>query len=589
MRARILLFFQVTFATVIVGLVLPMSMEFPSPQREQMFVLTGANLAFVIGLFLLMRSGRIMLVCWLQVLAMWVTPLIHMLVEGGLYSTAFIGWLMDIVLAGLLIGRVGGTILAGLSVAASLVLTIMWQHGLIAPPVVQPPLKMFALSAVMLLVLAALQWFGSKQSEQLEKRSKGLQARLDLLAEDYIGEWKWQLETGIIEWSKNMPAIVGRPNQRLEGNLRQLQAMVFPDDWKPFEQALKNAQKSPSKSYYVEHRVVDANGGIYWVENRGRVFFNENNVAVTVGGIITRIDERKYIESALDRRGKRLRLVFENSPVFILVLDVDGLILSINHVEEGYSREQIIGKARILDYLPSQSHALARDAMHRALASKEPVVYDLQGYGANGKIEWYANRLVQFREDGKVRLLLMASNITARKEAEERLERLATRDSLTGLANRHRILEMVDRLTSGDNRFFLLFIDLDHFKTINDTLGHTVGDQLLVHIAQEIQQMLGAQDHLARLGGDEFLALLVAEDLETDPAFRLRAEHTAARIITETALPHTIGTSELFVSASIGLSHFPRDAGTTGELIKFADLAMYEAKQRGRAGYAFFE
>lgn len=587
-RARVLYFFQGTFVAVVLAMVIPLATQFQSPLREQILLLAAANLVFTVAMFVATRSGRVTPVCWLQVMAMWITPFYHMYVEGGLYSNAFIGWPMAIVLANLLLGRAGATVFAALSIAGGLFLTIMWQRALIPPAVVQPPLEQFTLTTVMILVLAAIQWFGSRQFENLELRTKGLQTRIDLLAENSIGEWKWDIHSGKVEWSRNMGVVLGRPESTLAGSINQLRALIFPDDQRLFAEAVQKAQQPAAPGFYVEHRIVDGSGNTGWVENRGRVFFDETGIATVAGGIITRIDERKHIEAEFGRQSERLRLIFQISPIFILVLDTQGKILFINQVENDYSRESIVGKANMLDFLPPESHAIARAAMRKALADDSPVIYDLRGYGNVGKIEWYANRMVRFTEDGETRLLLMSSNITARKEAESRLERLATRDSLTGLTNRHGIMELVDRLIATGARFYLLFIDLDHFKTINDTLGHAIGDQLLIHIAGEIREILGQQDYFARLGGDEFLAVVREEDFETDAAFRARVEKTAVKIISTTSLPHTIGTAELFVSASIGLAFFPDDARTTGELIKFADLAMYEAKQRGRAGYAFF-
>lgn len=577
------------FACAIIGIVLPLALEQGGPARYKFLGLGAASLGATALLFLATRNGYVTLVCWLQIIIMWLAPFYHMSLAGGLYSDAFIGWPIAIVLATLLLGRVGSLVTAALSIMGGLTLTLFWINGSISAPIIQPPWNHFSLITMCIIVLVAIVWLGGKESERLQLRSNSLQTRIDLLAENFIGEWKWYLHTGRIEWSKNMPDVVGRPAANLAGSIKQLRSLIYPDDQKKFNTAIENAQRSGRHSFCVEHRILDAAEKICWVENRGRIFFDATGIAEIAGGIITRIDERKRIESEFKRQSEQMQLIFQNSPVFIQVLDVNGIMLFINKVEDDYTRDEIIGKANTLDFLPAESHAIQREAMRKALASSQPVIYDLKGYGKVGKIEWYANRMVRFTEDGQTRLLLMSSNITARKEAEARLERLATRDSLTGLSNRHGIMELVNRVTRTETRFFLLFIDLDHFKTINDTLGHAVGDQLLVHIAREIQDTLEIQDHLARLGGDEFLAVVPASDVESDAAFHMRAEQIAARIIAKTSLPHTIATSELFVSASIGLSLFPKDARTTEELIKFADLAMYEAKQRGRAGYAFFE
>ncbi|MGM0702846.1 MAG: EAL domain-containing protein [Pseudomonadota bacterium] len=178
------------------------------------------------------------------------------------------------------------------------------------------------------------------------------------------------------------------------------------------------------------------------------------------------------------------------------------------------------------------------------------------------------------------------NDITHIRENEERIKRLAYYDALTGLPNR-RLLE--DRLElairhahRNQSRLAVIFLDLDHFKQVNDTLGHAMGDELLVVIAERLQTRLREDDTLARLGGDEFLVLLPDLD-EVDEATRI-----ARRLIEAVSEPSQLGEHSFRVGASLGISLYPDDADSAEALIHDADTAMYRAKQEGRNAYRFF-
>ena len=179
------------------------------------------------------------------------------------------------------------------------------------------------------------------------------------------------------------------------------------------------------------------------------------------------------------------------------------------------------------------------------------------------------------------------SNITARKAAEERVEFLATRDALTGLPNR---MLLNDRLELGlanaarkETRLAFMFIDLDRFKTINDSLGHDVGDELLKRVAARLSACVRGSDTVARLGGDEFAIIL--ENLPNDGQ---EAQSVAEKMITSLAAPMQIGEHQLNTSCSLGISVFPADGQDSQTLMKHADVAMYDAKAKGRNNYQFF-
>jgi len=185
-----------------------------------------------------------------------------------------------------------------------------------------------------------------------------------------------------------------------------------------------------------------------------------------------------------------------------------------------------------------------------------------------------------------VRRAGIAQDITRRKEQEATISFQAHHDALTGLPNRTLLLDRLSRALGQarrqDSGIAVLFLDLDRFKNVNDSLGHLYGDELLQQVAVRLTQALRANDTICRLGGDEFVVVLdTVEDL-SEPA------HVADKIMDALAQPFAVRGLELHMSASVGISMYPRDGDDPEALLKYADIAMYKAKQAGRNGYRFF-
>ena len=206
----------------------------------------------------------------------------------------------------------------------------------------------------------------------------------------------------------------------------------------------------------------------------------------------------------------------------------------------------------------------------------------------DGSYIWvHSKSITDFDAQGKpVRTIGTHIDVTTIKKAEEELEYLAKHDPLTGLPNRvffhDRLMQALKRAKRNGMKVALFFIDLDHFKEINDSLGHNVGDKLLKEIAQRLVSVLRKSDTLARLGGDEFSVII--EDLQYEEDSVVLAD----KMIATLQEPVVINGNMLYVSSSIGISFYPRDGERSEDLLKYSDAAMYKAKQEGRNNYQFY-
>jgi len=224
-----------------------------------------------------------------------------------------------------------------------------------------------------------------------------------------------------------------------------------------------------------------------------------------------------------------------------------------------------------------------------SLAIKKGSTFDIK-YSlilqSSRKIHIQTKGKVRKKQDGDIKITGISMDITTDVQNKQIIEKLAYFDSLTGLANRtllkdrmHKALQNAKRT---NKKLAIIFLDLDHFKLINDTLGHSVGDDLLIYISAILKGQIREADTLSRLGGDEFVILLPALDSNED------AERIASKIQKALQNKHDIGTHQLYITSSIGVSIYPEHGDNADELIRNADTAMYEAKNEGRNRYKIY-
>jgi diguanylate cyclase (GGDEF)-like protein/PAS domain S-box-containing protein len=302
------------------------------------------------------------------------------------------------------------------------------------------------------------------------------------------------------------------------------------------------------------------------------------------------IAERESAEAALRLSEERFRALYHDTPSMYLMINPDGIVRLINRfglTQLGYSADEVMGQSVLSLFHPSDQ-PMAAAHMKQCAADPEQVFHwELRKIRKDGTAIWVKETArAVYEPDGSMVLLIVCEDITERKRAEERIHYLAHHDALTGLPNRVLMEDRVDQSIAQAQRLQLsvamLFLDLDGFKHINDSLSHHIGDKLLRAVATRLQECMRKGDSIARLGGDEFVLILPAV---TDSQ---SAAQVACKVLEALDGEFNVVGHHLHISGSIGISMYPNDGANTEALLRAADTAMYHAKAKGRGNYQFY-
>lgn len=409
------------------------------------------------------------------------------------------------------------------------------------------------------------------------------------------GLWDWHPVTKALYLSPRLLAILGYPPDFRIHHTDAWQTLLHPDDRGPYNRLVARHLKGETPHFEFEFRVRTADGQYRWVHSRGLASWDENRVAIRMAGSISDISERKRAETELRHTTERLNLAMRGSK---LVLWDVNLASGQVYLSEEWTRIYGSGERETvisLQELTSRGHP---EDIQRL---REHFIASLKGVDAEFDLEHrirsYQGRWIWIHSRGKVverdssgralRFTGTSADIDARKAAEQRIQYLATRDALTDLPNRVLLGDRLQLALSNARReghhLGVCFLDLDHFKHVNDSLGHHAGDLLLKAVARRLRACLRSGDTVARQGGDEFIILLT--EVTAPEQLALVAE----KLLTALTEPLHVDGHELVTTASIGIAVFPEDGRDMGELLRNADTAMYHAKSAGRANYQFFE
>lgn len=413
-----------------------------------------------------------------------------------------------------------------------------------------------------------------------------------------LGCWEWRLSDDLFWCSESVKNILSITDKQLL-SLDSFVSGVHPADRDKVLTQLKK-MKDEARPINIYYRVVApagpvssvpvsslpfSSGAIRHVQLLSDVSVNQNGETTRIYGTCQDITEHKNIEASL----KKLSSAITHAGSSVMITDVIGTIEYVNPMfteTTGYTLEEVVGQ---------QAELLSRkwisadfyDSLWQSLLSGQHWRGELQSRKKNSGTFWSQVSISPINDDdGELaHYVIVSEDVTNLKVAHARMERLALYDELTGLPNRRFFFSELSRLFAQDVMEYpavVMLLDLDYFKTINDTQGHGAGDLLLVEVAQRLIDCLSNSDIAVRLGGDEF-AILINPVLAVE-----HVELVAENILKEIARPFHINEHELQISTSLGLAWLPKDGDSPEVLLKHADLAMSQAKEKGRNQYRFF-
>ena len=386
---------------------------------------------------------------------------------------------------------------------------------------------------------------------------------------------------GVIEYANPAAARLLKAESPAQLIGMQLEALFSPVDLPRVRERQSVLLAAPAAVGFEERRMRCLDGTELIVEGAAVSFLERGRMVVQ--GVLRDVTEERQARQALAEREQRFRDVVHASGEYVWETDAQWRYTYLSERVEavlGYARNELLGRAPH-EFMPlGEAHfpdtqAPFRDVVRRSITKSGGVIW--QSVSGVPRLD-AAGALIGYRGT--------AADVTARKQAEARIEYLATRDALTGLPNRALLTDRAGQaiLTAARSRAQLavLCVDLDRFKLVNDSLGHQAGDALLRAVADRLQNTLGREDTLARLGGDDFVLLWNGLKSAEDAAV------LAQRILSILARPFTIEGNALNVGASIGISIYPNDGRDFAELLKNADAALYDAKENGGGTWRLF-
>lgn len=465
------------------------------------------------------------------------------------------------------------------------------------------------------VTLALRQLFSEESAKQREQELRRIEERYELaLHASQAGLWDWNIKTGEMYTSPGQWELLDyRANSGSDP--ADGRRFIHLDDRDKVLAVLNEHLTGNTDEYRIEYRVREDDGEWTWFLDRGRVVErDENSMPVRMTGTHQNISLQKkqdqavavvqqQLHAAVDYERNFLQTVIDSAGDPVMVIDLDFNLLLINQaaarlVQNNGGIASMSGQKCYRLFCGADAPCqdlrfpcpVAEVQTHRR--SLKLIHNPYHGNGVNNVFELEVSPLRDSQGE-LYGIIEVARDITDRlriekelRDSQSNLYRLAHHDTLTGLPNR---LLFRDRLSQAINKagrsrtgVAILFLDLDRFKVINDTLGHDIGDALLIEVAVRLQRQCRQSDTVARLGGDEFIFIL------EDVGSREDASVVAAKIMAALTVPVFIRGNELNITSSIGIALFPDDSREIEQVLKFADMALYAAKAIGRSTFQFY-
>lgn len=397
--------------------------------------------------------------------------------------------------------------------------------------------------------------------------------------------WDWDIKTGALHLSNEWD--IDFPRDGIRSGHSDANSNIHPNDLPFVKQSLQAHLSGKSKHFESTYRLSNEKGGWVWVLDQGKsVEFDDDKRPSRMAGTLKNVSEIKDAEQRLSVIAKS----FENISDGVWILDSDLKYIAINKSFEtitGYPSEQVIGAHMQENAIKDMNENFYQRLM-ALLEEKGSWQGELEAIRKDGTVYPIDINVdvVRDSDNNIINYVGVFSDITYRKIAEKELRRLATTDQLTSLLNRNTFRTEIETTLAHSAEgvlHALLFIDLDNFKRINDSLGHSAGDELLVAVAEHLQDVMKENNGIvARLGGDEFIIFLQDVDAWN------QAAQVAQDVLDRFTEKLEFSNNKLMVSPSIGIVMYPENGSTADELLRNADTAMYYAKKKGKNTFQFY-
>jgi diguanylate cyclase (GGDEF)-like protein/PAS domain S-box-containing protein len=410
-----------------------------------------------------------------------------------------------------------------------------------------------------------------------------------------VGGWDLDLATGHCFWTRET-CFIHEVEPGFTPTLAEALAFYTPES-RPKVQAAVAHSMATGEPWDLELQITTARGRAIWVRAQGFAVFEDGRVQ-RLRGAFHDLTERRQAEADLRAASERTQTILDNMIDGVISIDASGAVQSFNRAASemfGYSAEEVMGHDLTM-LMPAEYRERHGEFLRMNLASPPSALIDtpgeLEGLRKDGSVFPMSLALSRNTQADAVSFIGVVRDITQQREDMEEIRRLAFFDLLTGLPNRRLLMDrlrqaMVTSTRTGEHGALML-LDLDHFKLLNDSAGHDVGDVLLQQVAQRLQDCVRDSDSVARLGGDEFVVLLEALSVHGHEA-ATQAELIANKILEAFKAGFMLRDQAEDSTTSIGIVVFRGDSEGMDDLLKKADVAMYQAKSAGRNNARFFD
>lgn len=401
------------------------------------------------------------------------------------------------------------------------------------------------------------------------------------------GIWDWDMKTGIyflpLKW-KNM---LGYCDDELKNSMDSWGNLFHPDDKEQVTLILEEYLNKKIDNYHSTFRVKCKSGEYKWILSRGKCVWDENGQPQRMSGSHSDITEYMQLQELLWAEKELSNSIIMDASSIIIVFDTKERIIQFNPFAEktfGFKKEEVIGKIGGEILTSTREKAEMREMFKYILDgnSLNDNEVEIRCKDGNFKTILWNNNILHDEKENIVGLVSIGTDISERREMEDKLKLVAYYDSLTGLPNRAYLEKMADEMILKDEKFAIVNIDIDNFKQINDTMGHAVGDNFIQYIAKILSEAIEEPDIVARLSGDEFALLLKREEKQKLIDLLKKLQFSIKNT-------WNVNEQKFHITSSMGIAVYPEHGNDVSALMQNADIAMFYQKEHGKDGYAIFQ